>query len=121
MEAKGTGSPPQHPGEGGVGAGRPAPSHSHPRLIAEGLSEGGLPGPLGEAFPEEEDATRPRLRRRAQPLLLEGRLEEKTGGPGPLAGAPSATGKGLGHQGEDRGWGLTAGDVASAGQGVGRA
>lgn len=37
-----------------------------------------------------------------------------------LLGALRTTLKGLGHQGEDMGWGLAAGDVASAGQGEGQ-
>lgn len=64
-----------------------------PLSTAEGLSKGGLPGPIGEAFLEEEDATWPSL--------------QGTGsadGLGPLAGALCEPLKDLGHQGGDGCW-----------------
>lgn len=99
-----------------MGGGRPAPSHSHPHLIAEGLSEGGLPGPLGEACAEEEEEEEDtaRLRPGRRPLLLEGRLEEEeleTPGhlPEPRGQLGKARANHPGGQGTGQGTGLAAG------------
>ncbi|XP_015993399.2 plakophilin-3 isoform X1 [Rousettus aegyptiacus] len=89
---------------------RPACHLTRPPFTAEGLSKGGLPGPVGKALPEEGTATQPGLRGTGSaPCCLPASLEEKAECPAAAHWSPSCNFEGPGHQGEDRGWG-TAGD-----------
>lgn len=89
---------------------------------AEGLPKGGLPGPIGETFLEEDSTTLPSAGGAGSaPSCLPASLQEKADGSGAAHWSPMCKAAGPGPPGRGWGWGLQLGTWLLQGRESGRA